>query len=231
MSNPNDQPNDLRGMVRTRRRRNNRHTTFSARERPSTRHQGLPQPWTFISPTGQSVPQTKTAQPHYPEAANHNPAGAPHSLPQQSANNQTATQPTNQPTTPPISTNNNNIVIPIFTQPHPTNNPATPIPETQQTPPPEPHLHPSSPAHSIKSENLEDIDLRSPADDPDYDFIDAAEATHSARNAQPDRADKYREQDKGVNVEGVAGDGKEGKAVEAKAAEAKKGKGWFSYFK
>ena len=43
--------------------------------------------------------------------------------------------------------------------------------------------------------DLEEIDLRSPLpssdEDPDYDFINVSEATHSTRNAQPDRADKY----------------------------------------
>ena len=40
-------------------------------------------------------------------------------------------------------------------------------------------------------EALEDIDLRSPTDDTDYDFISPAEAPHSSRNAQPDHASKY----------------------------------------
>ncbi|KAM0700342.1 hypothetical protein Q7P35_012063 [Cladosporium inversicolor] len=263
MSNPNNQPTDLRGMVRTRRRSNNRHTTLSAREGPSSRFRDygpwtavttppeLPvtqsntlqprdpelvnpnparQPWTFTPPAAQPIPQTKTVQPRHPEAVNHNPAGAPPTSFLQ--------QPANQPTTAPTSTNNNNnnnIVIPIFTQPHPTNNPVTPTPSTisnpeaQQQPPPKPHLQPSSPARSITSANLEDIDLRSPADDPDYDFIDVAEAMHSARNAQPDRADKYPEQNKGAKLGSASVDGGE----EVKAAEAKKkqGRGWFSFLK
>lgn len=53
---------------------------------------------------------------------------------------------------------------------------------------------------STLQEDFEDIDLedkvpRSSSDDPDYDIIDASEATHSARNAQPDRADKYPERE------------------------------------
>ena len=56
-------------------------------------------------------------------------------------------------------------------------------------------------------------------------FIDASEATHSARNAQPDRADKYRGHADGAKV----GDGKgvEGKLVEMK----EKPRGWLSFLK
>lgn len=92
---------------------------------------------------------------------------------------------------------------------------------------PQPH-QPQSPAASFVSENLEDIDLRSPSDDPDYDFIDKSEAMHSARNAQPDRADKYPELGKGSElaagpVSVAGGKGKEKEKVEAK----KKRWGWF----
>ena len=217
MSNPNGQPTDLRGMVRTKRRSNNRHTTFSARERPPTGLRNFQQPFTFTPPAKQPVPQTKTVQPHTPETVNHNSPGASHPLLQQAA-------------TP--STSNNNFALPIFNHDPPTNNPEastaasdpTPQqnvepkhhPELQQTPPPQPKLRPQSPAASITSANLEDVDLRSPSDDPVYDFIDASEATHSARNAQPDRAEKYP-------------DAKAGGAGE----ETRKGKsrGWFSFLK
>lgn len=50
---------------------------------------------------------------------------------------------------------------------------------------------PTSHAHAYPDSDLESIDLRSPSDDPDYDFIEASEAVHSARNAQPDRKGKY----------------------------------------
>jgi hypothetical protein len=43
---------------------------------------------------------------------------------------------------------------------------------------------------------LEEIDLRSPRDDPDYDIISPHEAQHSSRNAQPDHASKYPNKNK-----------------------------------
>lgn len=220
MSNPNGQPTDLRGMVRTKRRSNNRHTTFSARERPARGLRTFEQPFTFTPPAEQAVPQTKTVQPHNPEAINHNPAGAPHPLLQLAD-------------TP--STSNSNATLPIFNPTQPTNNPSAPTaaskptpqqsvepkqsPQEKQTPPPQPKLRPQSPAASIKSENLEDIDLRSPSDDPDYDFIETSEATHSARNAQPDRAEKYPDA-----KAGGAGAGEETNKKE-------KPRGWFSFLK
>ena len=56
-----------------------------------------------------------------------------------------------------------------------------PNPQTAQT------SAPSSPREVL----LEEIDLRSPQDDPDYDIILPHEAQHSSRNAQPDHASKY----------------------------------------
>ena len=56
-----------------------------------------------------------------------------------------------------------------------------PNPQTAQT------SAPSSPREVL----LEEIDLRSPQDDPDYDIILPHEAQHSSRNAQPDDASKY----------------------------------------
>ena len=231
MSNPNGQPTDLRGMARTKRRSNNRHTTFSARERPATGLRNFQQPFTFTPPTEPPVPQTKTVQSYTPEAVNHSSGGAPHSLP----------QPLAKQTAPPSTSTN--ATLPISSHTHPTNkseaSTAAPSPtpqqsvepkhhlQPQQSPPPQPKLRPQSPAASIASENLEDIDLRSPSDDPDYDFIDAAEATHSARNAQPDRADKYPEQANGAKVGGAGGGG--GKGMEAKKKE--KRQGWFSFLK
>ena len=57
--------------------------------------------------------------------------------------------------------------------------------------------HQSALPEDLGDIDLEEIDLRSPSpssdEDPDYDFIDISEAMHSARNAQPDRADKYPE--------------------------------------
>jgi hypothetical protein len=44
---------------------------------------------------------------------------------------------------------------------------------------------------SPKEELLEEIDLRSPYDDPDYDIISPHEAVHSSHNAQADHASKY----------------------------------------
>lgn len=218
MSNPNGQPTDLRGMVRTKRRSKNRHTTFSARERPATGLRNFQQPFTFTPPAEQPVPQTKTVQPHTPETVNQTPAGAPHPLLQQAAT---------------TSASNNNVTLPIFTHTRPTNNPeattaapeptpqqsaqAQQTPQEQQTLPPQPKLRPQSPAASITSANLEDVDLRSPSDDPDYDFIETSEATHSARNAQPDRAEKYPD----AKV-GGAGEG---------AKKKKKPRGWFSFLK
>ena len=229
MSNLNGQPTDLRGMARTKRRSNNRHTTFSARERPATGLRNFQQPFTFTPPTEPPVPHIKTVQSYTPEAVNHSSGGggASHSLPQQPAKPSTST----------------NATLPISSHTHPTNkreaSTAAPGPtpqqsvepkhhlQPQQSPPPQPKLRPQSPAASIASENLEDIDLRSPSDDPDYDFIDAAEATHSARNAQPDRADKYPEQANGAKVGGAGGGG--GKEMEAKKKE--KRQGWFSFLK
>ena len=49
---------------------------------------------------------------------------------------------------------------------------------------------PSTPT-SPKEELLEEIDLRSPHDDPDYDIISPHEAVHSSHNAQADHASKY----------------------------------------
>ena len=52
--------------------------------------------------------------------------------------------------------------------------------------------HPSSGEESESLPgDLEEIDLRSPSDDPDYDIILPSEAVHSSRNAQPDHARKY----------------------------------------
>ena len=250
MSNPNSQPNDLKGMVRTKRRSNNRHTTFSQRERPPPARYHDLGPWTVTPSTNPLVPQNRPFQPFPPEAANNNPAGAPPTGPLQLPANQPATptnatlpifgqtQPsTNNPSTPTTA----NATLPIFTQPNPPNNPSPPTTTTseptpqqpQQPPPPKPHLHPSSPTASITSQNLEDIDLRSPSDDPDYDFIETAEATHSARNAQPDRADKYPELRKGSKVapSPKQGDVAEGGESETKveAKKGKKGRGWFSF--
>ena len=228
MSNPNGQPTDLRGMIRTKRRSNNRHTTFSARERPAIGLRNFQQPFTFTPPTEPPVPHTKTVQSYTPEAVNHSSVGgASHALPQ-------------QPTKPSTSTN---ATLPISSHTHPTNkseaSTAAPSPtpqqsvepkhhlQPQQSPPPQPKLRPQSPAASIASQNLEDIDLRSPSDDPDYDFIDAAEATHSARNAQPDRADKYPEQANGGKVGGAGG----GSCREMEAKRKEKRRGWFSFLK
>jgi hypothetical protein len=47
------------------------------------------------------------------------------------------------------------------------------------------------PTASPSEEPLEEIDLRSPHDDPDYDIISPHEAVHSSRNAQADHASKY----------------------------------------
>jgi len=244
MSNPNGQPNDLKGMVRPKRGSNNRHTTFSQRERPPPARYHDLGPWTVTPSTHPPVPQNNAFQPFQPfhlDAANHNPAAAPSTSSLQLPANQPATptnatlpilgqtQPTNNTETP------TNTALPIFGQTQATNNPSPPTnttseptPQQEQTPPPKPLLQPSSPAASITSQNLEDIDLRSPSDDPDYDFIDAAEATHSARNAQPDRADKYPELKKGSKVaplkQGGVAEGGERK-VEAK----KKQRGWFSF--
>ena len=229
MSNPNGQPTDLRDMVRRKRRSNNRHTTLSAREKPPTGLRNLQQPFTFTPPAGTPVPKTKTVQPNTPEPVSHNSAGALHPL----------LAPANQPAT--TSSSNNNVTLPILNHTHPTNNPKAPIsaseptpqqsvqpkpiPQEQQPVPPRSKLRPQSPAASITREKLEDIDLRSPSDDPDYDLIDASEATRSARNAQPDRADKYRGHADGAKV----GDGKgvEGKLVEMK----EKPRGWLSFLK
>jgi hypothetical protein len=49
----------------------------------------------------------------------------------------------------------------------------------------------SSATASPREVLLEEIDLRSPRDDPDYDIISPHEAQHSSRNAQPDHASKY----------------------------------------
>jgi hypothetical protein len=56
-----------------------------------------------------------------------------------------------------------------------------PNPQTAQT------SAPSSPREVL----LEEIDLRSPQDDPEYDIILPHEAQHSSRNAQPDHASKH----------------------------------------
>jgi hypothetical protein len=211
MSNSNGRLADLRGMVRTKRRSNNRHTTFSAWERPATGLRNFQQPFTFTPPEEQLVPQTKTVQPHTPDTVKQTSAGAP--------------QPLLQPATTP-STSTNNVTLPIFNHAQPTNNPeattaaSEPTPQQsaqeQQTLPPQPKLRPQSPAASITSANLEDVDLRSPSDDPDYDFIETSEAMHSARNAQPDRAEKYPDAN-------VGGAGKE--------AKKEKPRGWFSFLK
>jgi hypothetical protein len=57
----------------------------------------------------------------------------------------------------------------------------------------EPRSAPSktSPPPSPKELLLEEIDLRSPHDDPDYDIISPNEAVHSSHNAQADHASKY----------------------------------------
>lgn len=244
MSNPNGQPADLKSLARTRRRSNNRHTTFSQRERPSTKYHDFG-PWTITPPTGPPVPQNQTVQPPYLGPVNQNSAGAPSTNVFQA--------PANQPNTPtlPIFTQTQPIKIPgpptttpkatPRQNPHQQQNPPLqqkhqpqpqPIHLPQQPPPPKPQLHPSSPTSSITSQNLEDIDLRSPSDDPDYDFIDASEATHSARNAQPDRADKYPELGKcDAKAGDVDGGWEEVKAVEeVKVVEAKKKeRGWFGF--
>lgn len=65
---------------------------------------------------------------------------------------------------------------PYSTQPHPQ--------------PPNPSSTPTT-HHPSEEYPLEEIDLRSPTDDPEYDFISPNEALHSSRNAQPDHASKY----------------------------------------
>jgi hypothetical protein len=57
--------------------------------------------------------------------------------------------------------------------------------------PPNPQTAQTSATSSPKEVLLEEIDLRSPQDDPDYDIILPHEAQHSSRNAQPDHASKY----------------------------------------
>jgi hypothetical protein len=85
----------------------------------------------------------------------------------------------------PKDTNNTTATAPSHTLANETTTSSQPTTKY----PPQPQTPPSSPTSGILSE----IDLRSPSDDPEYDFIEACEATHSARNAQPDRADKYPE--------------------------------------
>jgi hypothetical protein len=86
---------------------------------------------------------------------------------------------------------------------------------------------PQSPASSVLSEDLEDVDLRSPSDDPDYDFIEHSEATHSARNAHPDRADKYPD----MEVQPSSSRKEVGKGAKADGKSSGKKswrRGWFS---
>ena len=67
--------------------------------------------------------------------------------------------------------------------------------EPRSAPPnPQTPTNPSASATTPSPEGatkLEEIDLRSPHDDPDYDIISPHEASHSSRNAQPDHASKY----------------------------------------
>jgi hypothetical protein len=86
---------------------------------------------------------------------------------------------------------------------------------------------PRSRASSVLSEDLEDVDLRSPSDDPDYDFIEYSEATYSARNARPDRADKYPD----MEVQPSSSRKKVGKGAKADGKSSGKKswrRGWFS---
>jgi hypothetical protein len=119
----------------------------------------------------------------------------------------------------------------VVAEPHLTNkaqDPATNEPTTTTTPQ-TPQSPPRSPAESFVSADLSDIDLRSPEDDPDYDFIDASEAMHSARNAQPDRADKYPEQAKASKAGSEQAGATEG-GSSSKAEAKKERRGWFSLF-
>lgn len=90
-----------------------------------------------------------------------------------------------------------------------------------------PQPQPASPAASFVSEDLEDIDLRSPSDDPDYDFIDKAEAIHSARNAQPDRANKYPELESGSAQKSEQAGGTKVAGDKGKVDAKKRRRGWF----
>ena len=57
--------------------------------------------------------------------------------------------------------------------------------------PPNPQTAQTSATSSPREVLLEEIDLRSPQDEFDYDIILPHEAQHSSRNAQPDHASKY----------------------------------------
>lgn len=116
----------------------------------------------------------------------------------------------------------------VTATPHLINKAQEPATNESSTTPQSPQSQPKSPAESFVSADLSDIDLRSPADDPDYDFIDASEAMHSARNAQPDRADKYPEQAKASKAGSEQAGATDGGSSKAEAK--KKRRGWFSLF-
>jgi hypothetical protein len=96
--------------------------------------------------------------------------------------------------------------------------------ETDAAPPSPAQPVPQSPTASFASEDLEDVDLRSPSDDSDYEFIEKSEATHSARNAHPDRAGKYPDQESS----GSKAKSKGGKGKGSGSGKKSWRRGWFS---
>jgi hypothetical protein len=229
MSNQNGQPTDLNSMVRSRRGSNNRHTTLSARQ-GMTRVVRDVQPWIHVL-AASTAPLTSNNAAHIPNAEdvrpNANSAAAPPTSLGQSAVN---------PAVVPCSACDK--ACSCDAARHPINTPylinkAQEL-ATEKTTQQSPSAQPKSPASSFVSPKLDDIDLRSPADDPDYDFIDASEAMHSAHNAQPDRPDKYPELGKGSNPRSEqagttdGADGGDDSKIGTK--QKKQRRGWFSLF-
>jgi hypothetical protein len=182
------------------------------------------QPWIHV-PAASTAPLVSNNAAHTPNAEDVRPNANPAAAPPTSLG-----QPVVNPAVVPCSACDN--------ARHPINTPylinkAQEL-ATKKTTQQSPSAQPKSPASSFVSPKLDEIDLRSPADDPDYDFIDASEAMHSAHNAQPDRADKYPELGKGSNPgseqAGTTDGADGGDDSKVGTKQKKQRRGWFSLF-
>lgn len=212
MSDQNDKPNDLSSMVRSKKKSNRKAATTTTRELPEDPFYLNVEPLRAIARTRLPVPSNKAPEAHEPEGAGNTSATS------SSASFQTAADQALAPT---------GIARAAFDTAHTIDPPQTLHEETAAS---SAAVQPNSRPASVASEDLEDIDLRSPSDDPDYDFIDKSEAMHSARNAQPDRADKYPElQAQSTPAAEQKGDGgkENAKGKGSESEKKKRRKGWF----
>lgn len=211
MSDQNDKPHDLSSMVRSKRKANRKAATTTTRDLPDDPFYLNIEPPKASTRTKLPVPSSKAPDAQKPEHAGTGNASATSS----STSFKTAADQAHAPTSTARAASDN---------PHTRDPSEAPREESAAGSAP---VRPKSPA---TSEDLEDIDLRSPSDDPDYDFIDKEEAMHSARNAQPDRANKYPELEaQSTSTTEQTGEGGKisGKGKGSGGEKKKRRKGWF----